>query len=160
MEITENIFIDILGLPEWDDKVLEVLEALELERPIVEEGEVYAYLSSDKYGIDIMFNYDCITPLQKELEANRNLYVSQVSFKENTSLSLLFGIKKGDNYQEIVTKLNKDTDTEEEYIDDTCEWELSNNDTPYSLYCIFEDKNLKNLKNIWLRVQLPLSELV
>ena len=51
--ITENTFIDILGLPEWDDKVIEVLETLELPRPILKEGDVDKFLHSKKYGIEL-----------------------------------------------------------------------------------------------------------
>ena len=159
MEITKDTFMDILGLPEWDDRVIAVLKQLELEKPVVKEGEVYAYLSSKKYGIDLMFDYDCITPEQKEMEENANLYLSQVSFIEETPLPLPFGIVLGDCYNTIVEKIGKTTDTEEKYLDDSCEWELLINNTPFSLYCIFKSEKLDSLKSIWMRVQLPLSDL-
>ena len=154
MKITENTFIDILGLPEWDDRVLEVLEALELERPVVEEGEVYAYLSSNKYGIDIIFDYDCITPLQKELEADANLYVSQITFIKDSSILFPFNIMYSDDFDNITTKIGREPDTPKERIIDGCGWAMGNTELPYWLYTGYTDATLTTLKKLFMRVQL------
>ena len=124
MKITKDTFMDILGLPEWDDRVIAVLEQLELEKPVVKEGEVYAYLSSKKYGIDLMFDYDCITPEQKEMEENANLYLNQISFEENTSLLLPFGINMGDSYDTIVEKVGREPDIQASAYDERFMWDL------------------------------------
>jgi len=152
MEITENTFIDILGLPDWDDRVLEILEVLELDRPEVKEGEVYAYLSSSKYDIALMFDYDSITLEQKAMEDAGNLYLNQITFNENTTLILPYNIHMGDNYNTIVNKIGRKTDLPEEYINDSCGWEF---DMPYWLSCTFEDKAMKSLKKLFIRIQEP-----
>jgi len=155
MKITENTFIEILGLPEWDDRVLEVLEALELPRPIVEDGEVYAYLSSDKYGVDIMFDYDCITEEQKAMEKDRNLYVSQVSFSRDTKLLLPYGISFSDEIDDVINKLDSEPDTPSNRINDGCGWAKVHNNTPYWLYTGYFDSDLNGIKKLFIRVQFP-----
>ena len=155
MEITENTFIDILGLPEWDDKVLDLLDYLELKRPVVEKGEVYAYLSSDKYGIDIMFDYDCITPLQKELEENGNLYVSQISFEENSKIVFPFNITYEDDLETVIDKIGREPSSPQERIIDGCGWAMGDIELPYWLYTGYTDSTLIKLKKLFMRVQLP-----
>ena len=93
MEINNNTFITILGLPEWDDRVLEMLDFFDEKRPKIEAGEIDYFMTSDKYGIEVLFDDDCTTPAQIALEANGNLYVNQIAFTEETTLNLPFGIK-------------------------------------------------------------------
>jgi hypothetical protein len=160
MEITENTFIDILGLPEWDERVIDLLEYLELERPIPKKGETDIFLKAEKYDIELFFDEIVTVPEQEKFAESGTLFLDQISFDMNTSLPLPFGITKEDNYQDIVEKIGKETDTPSKYIDNNCGWQLLNNDNiDYWFSVIFNnncmDNDVSKIKEIVFRVQLP-----
>ena len=153
MEITENTFIEILGLPEWDDKVLDLLDYLELKRPIVEKGEGYAFLKSEEHGVDIMFDYDCITPLQKELEADRNLYVNQISFNLNTDLLLPYHLEASDDYNTVVSKIGREPDAKALGSNTRFRWSFNNKEINYRIIVDFKEEGLHSLKECTLKIE-------
>ena len=148
MEITENTFIDILGLPEWDDRVIEVLEAVELPRPILKEGDVDKFLHSKKYGIELFFDNIAITELQKELDSTNTLFLDHVSFDKDTILPMPFNIKMEDDYKTIVEKIGREPDVKATESETTFIW-----DFPYKRFVVnLEDESLNSLKEFWFRM--------
>jgi len=148
MKITENTFIDILGLPEWDDRVLEVLDALELERPVLKEGEVDKFLHSKKYGIELFFDNIAITELQKELTSTNTLFLDHVSFDKDTILPMPFNIKMEDDYKTIIEKIGRKPDVKATESETTFIW-----DFPYKRFVVnFEHESLNSLKEFWFRM--------
>lgn len=156
MEINNNTFIDILGLPEWDDRVLEVLDFFGEKRPKVEAGEIDYFMTSEKYGIEILFDDDCTTPAQISLEADGNLYVNQIAFFEGTILNLPFGIKMGDSHEEITSKIGRITDIPRKHQKPkSLGWALGGDEKPFWLSAIFENNKKDNLVELFMRIQLP-----
>ena len=153
MTINNNTFIDILGLPEWDDKIIEILKQLELERPVLKKDEVDKFLNSDKYGIELFFSGRVTTDLQKELASTDSIFLRHVSFDKNTTLTMPYNIKMGDDHKTIVSKVGRESDTPEAYQEGDCGW----GDTvkPYWLQCNFTNDDMENLEELFIRIQIP-----
>jgi len=155
MEITENTFIDILGLPEWDDRVIEVLEAVELKRPIPKKGETDIFLKSEKYGIELFFDETVTIVEQEKYAESGTLFLDQISFNMNTSLPLPFAIIKEDNYLNIVEKIGTDAN----YLnipmaENKASWFFKNiNNFSVRLALVFHDDSLEGLNRVWIRVE-------
>jgi len=153
MKITKDTFIDILGLPEWDEKIIEILEQLELERPILDKDEVDKFLNSNKYGIELFFDKSVTTDLQKELEYTDTIFLDHVSFNKNTTLMMPYNIEIGDDYETIVLKIGRESDTPETYREGGCGW--GDKIKPYWLQCNFTNDNLEELEELFIRIQEP-----
>lgn len=151
MTIDKNTFIEILGLPEWDAKVLNVLEYLELERAFLKQGEMDCFRKSTKYGIVMLFDDTCNTAKQIEMEDSGNLYLNQISFDKDTPFSLPFTLTMKDDYDIVITKIGRAPDKKSRGSNTSFSWEFEREDKNIQFVCDFKNDNLTSLKEFWMR---------
>ena len=98
--------IKLMGRPEWDDEVLELLELCDLER--VELGEMFSkYIYVEKYDIKLTFSEDLNSEKQRAEAEAGNIYLQWVSFYEESKIPLPFGLKWGDKRNVCVQKIKE-----------------------------------------------------
>lgn len=153
MEITKETFIDILGLVEWDDKVLDVLEYLEVERPYISGEEFGCERISEKYGLSLYFSINTYSGTKHKREQDGSLYLSQIAWEPDTTLALPFGINYSDNCESIVQKVGRVSDIPEKFFNNSCGW--GDYEKPYWLSCKFTDENMQTLQQVFIRLQQP-----
>lgn len=150
MTIDKNTFIEILSLPEWDERILSILEYLELERPSIEEGEIDCFRTSEKYGIEMLFDSTCTTEIQKEMENQGNLYLNQISFSKDTPFVLPFDLTMEDNYDTVISKMGRVPDKKSRGSDTSFRWDIEDENKEIRFICEFNDKHLNSLQNFWM----------
>ena len=153
MIINKNTFIEILSLPEWDERVSNILEYLKLERPFIEKGEIDCFRTSTKYGIQMLFDDCCDTIIQKEMEDKGNLYLNQISFEKDTPFTLPFEITVQDNYDTVISKIGRVPDMKSRGSDTSFSWDIEEKDKVIRFVCEFNDENLNSLKEFWMRTR-------
>jgi len=100
--------IQLIGLPESDDKILDLIEALgvdvsEIERD--EDDESYWIELSDILGVDLNFNDVAYSEKQKNLNIG-GLYLNDINFQSNYNF-LPYGIEINDTLETIENKIGK-----------------------------------------------------
>jgi len=102
MRIDGTEIIKLIGLSETDDKVLDLLELLKVDRPTLDEdGQSEGIDLEEELGLYLGFGTTVITERQKS-ENIGGLYLNDINFQMHFS-SLPFNLKTLDNL-EIVTK--------------------------------------------------------
>lgn len=150
MTIDKNTFIEILSLPEWDERILNILEYMELERPSLEQGEIDCFRTSEKYGIEMLFDSNCTTEIQKEMENQGNLYLNQISFSKDTPFILPFDLTMEDNYDTVISKMGRVPDKKSRGSDTSFRWDIEVDNKEIRFICEFNDKHLNSLQNFWM----------
>ena len=153
MEITNETFMEVLGMVEWDDKVLDVLEYLELERPTISGEEFGCERVSEKYGISLYFAINPESGTEYEREKDGTLYLKQIAWEQDTTLPIVFDIAYTDNCDTIIEKMGRPSDVPESFRDTSCGW--GDYEKPYWLSCSFTDENMQELKQVFIRLQQP-----
>jgi len=93
---------------EHSDEVLDLLELCELER--VDMGKSYTVdFRVKKYDIKLNFSWSTDSEKQRAEEEQSNLYFQGVSFYENCTIPLPFGLKKGDTGSVITKKIHENS---------------------------------------------------
>ena len=150
MIIDKNTFIEILSLPEWDERILSILEYMELERPLIVQGEIDCFRTSEKYGIQMLFDDMCKTEIQKEMENEGNLYLNQISFSKDTPFILPFDLTMKDNYDTVISKIGKVPDKKSRGSDTSFRWDIEDDNKQIRFVCEFNDNHLNSLQNFWM----------
>jgi len=98
--------IKLMSRPEWDDEVLALLELCGEER--VELGELYSInLYIDKFDIKLKFSEQLCSKKQRAEEEAGNFYLQGISFYDECTISLPFGLKWGDKRNVCVQKIKE-----------------------------------------------------
>ncbi len=149
MLIDGNKMIEILGLPEWDDRVLAVLEEFGEERPILDDDkDVFTvWMQPNGYGIELMFDDTCNNNKQRN-DSEGNIYLNQISFDEDSTIQLPFGIEIGDSKEIIEKKIGQKAYAINEYND--LHWLLDDGEKKYFINCSFEDDRQEKLDSLML----------
>jgi hypothetical protein len=89
MLIDGNKMIEIIGLPEWDERILDILEEFGEERPVLDDDkDIFTiWMKPEGYGIVLMFDDMEINNKQREASTG-DVYLNQVSFDEDTTMQL------------------------------------------------------------------------
>jgi len=146
-----NNIITLLSLPEWDERILKMLEEFNEERPTLNDMEPTHFIEPKGYFISLNFDTDCMTDKQKENAKQGNIYLNQIILEEKTPLKLPFGIKMGDSYFDIETKIGVEAAFINENFPAQLQWTLKDADKTYQFFCIFEDEDFKSLTEIFIR---------
>jgi len=147
-----NNIITLLSLPEWDERILKMLEEFNEERPTLNDMNKSTHFTEPKgYFISLNFDSDCMTDKQKENAKQGNIYLNQITLKEKTPLKLPFGIKMGDSYFDIEAKIGAEAEFINEYVPTQLQWTLKDTDKSYQFFCIFKDTDFKSLIKIFMR---------
>lgn len=152
MLIDGNNMIELLSLPEWDDRILDMLEEFGEERPVYDPNDTTIFIKPAGYDIEMMFDESCHTLRQKEDVGQGNLYFNQITLNYTTKIKLPFGIKAGDNYETISQKIGKKADYKNRYITHYYHWVLDDGKKTYSLNCDFTDESLTSWNQIWFQL--------
>ena len=122
MLIDGNNMIELLSLPEWDDRVLDMLEEFGEERPKVIDGNTTIFITRKDYGFEMMFDEVVSTKKQIEMEGQGNLYLNQIVLKRETKIKLPFGIETSDNYEVICTKIGRKANGKNKFVKNQFHW--------------------------------------
>ncbi|WP_320033433.1 hypothetical protein [Halarcobacter sp.] len=150
MKLDGNNMIELLSLPEWDEKIIDMLEEFGEERPVYNPEQSYVFVTLKDYGLEMMFETDCLTPKQKEHAGEGNLWLNQIVFNDETTIKLPFNLEIGDNYETISKKIGKKADYTNKYDDTRLTWLLDDGEKKYFLGCNFDDQSFNTLKRISL----------
>ena len=105
-ELNGDHLTKIMSRPEWDDEVLALLELCEEER--VDLGDMYTKnIYVEKFGIKLKFSADLNSEKQREEAEAGNLYLQGISFYDESTISLPFGLKWGDERNVCVQKIKE-----------------------------------------------------
>ena len=104
-ELNGDWLIEIMSQEEHSDEVLDLLELCELER-VDMTGCVTTNIRVEKYGIELEFSWNLESEKQRAKAEHGNLYFQGVSFYENCTIPLPFGLKKGDGRKVATQKIN------------------------------------------------------
>jgi hypothetical protein len=150
MLIDGNKMIEILGLPEWDDRVLDILEEFGEERPVLDDDkDIFTiWMKPERYGIELMFDENCKLNQYKDIGFTGSAYLNQISFDEDTTMQLPFGIKIGDSKEIIEKKIGQTAYALNEYND--LHWLLDDGEKKYFINCSFEDDTQEKLDSLML----------
>jgi len=149
MLLDGNNMIELLSLPEWDDRILDMLEEFGEERPVY-DPESTSFITPQGYGFEMMFTTRLHTEKQKEMAGQGNLFLSQIVLHDDTTIKLPFGIAMGDDYESISQKIGKKVDYKNKYDDTRLTWLLDDGEKKYFLGCNFEDNSFHELKRLSL----------
>jgi hypothetical protein len=146
MLIDGNKMIEILGLPEWDERVLDILEEFEEERPELEnDDDIYPLFKNIKeYGINLMFN-DVGDNIKQRNDSEGNIYLNTINLKSTTTIKLPFGIEMGDDKDTIEKKIGEKVYAKNDFLDNRLHWLLDDGEKKYFLTCNFNNQKLENL---------------
>ena len=103
-EVNGDWLIKIMSQSEWSDEVLDLLDICELER-VNMYNEYSVDIRVQKYGIDLKFGWQLCSEKQRAKPEERNLYFQGVSFREECTISLPFGLKQGEDRKTCVQKI-------------------------------------------------------
>ena len=148
MLIDGNKMIEVLGLPEWDDKIIDIIEEFGEERPTLDEDTFTVWMRPDGYDVELAFDDTCNNVQQREREGERNIYLNQISVEEDTTLKLPFEIEMGDNYDTITSKIGIKAYAKNKLMDYRFHWLLEDNTKKYFLNCEFTDNTAKSLEKL------------
>ncbi len=149
MLIDGNNMIELLSLPEWDDRILDMLEEFGEKRPVYDPNDTTIFIKPAGYDIEMMFDARNRTEKQKEMAGQGNLYFNQIILKNITTIKLPFSIEMGDNYETISKKIGKKADYTNKYDSVSRHWLLDDGEKQYFLNCDFTDENLITWNSIW-----------
>jgi hypothetical protein len=138
MLIDGNKMIEALGLPEWDDRVLDILEEFGEERPVLDDDKdiFIIWMKPEGYGIVLMFD-DMERNNQQREASTGDVYLGQVVFNENTTMKLPFGIEMGDDKDTIEKKIGEKAYAQNNFSDNRFHWLLDDGEKKYFFNCDF-----------------------
>jgi len=97
--------IEIMSKPEHSDEVLDLLEVFKLER-VKYKGGFTQDIKVKEFGIKLEFSGAEYSEKQRAEAENSNLYFQGVSFYEDCTIPLPFGLKKGDSRKVATQKIH------------------------------------------------------
>jgi hypothetical protein len=104
-ELNGEHLIRLMSRPEWDDEVLALLELCGEER--VDLGDMYSKdIYIDKFDIELEFNRHLKSEKQRAEAEAGNFYLQGVSFYDECTMSLPFGLQWGDKRNICAQKIN------------------------------------------------------
>ena len=111
----QNEFITAIGLAEWEDDVVKLLEKYNVpEVDVDEDADQYLRFTED-HLIDFWFDSDCATKKQKAYKAEENFYLETVEFnfdlryykKDIAGADIPFGIDEKSDYAYVVSTIGE-----------------------------------------------------
>jgi len=149
----ENEFISIIGKANWDELTQKVLNKYNI--PIIEpNSENIIFTRSSGGFVNLYFDDNCKTEIQKSMKEQGNMYLNGVVFEYLNEVSkegvpVPFGININTSYEELASKIGH-AQFQNPRIHFKKVWRLKREDGEiYSLACRFS-KDLKqcNLINV------------
>lgn len=145
MKLDGSKLIELLTLPEWDEKVQNLLKEIGEKRPKLNENEYSTFVTSKEYGLEWVFTEESITKEQKENCNEGNLYFNCITFYPTEKTILPFLIEDSDTYDEIEKKIGKEALYGNQHIPEMVTWKLIKNDKKYCFRILFSNKNLNEM---------------
>ena len=144
-ELNGTEIVKLIGLPETDDKVLDLIDLLGVDVRKIERSEYdddYTIVLDEEIGLDLSFTDTTTTPAQKENSIG-GLFLNRIDFGDNCNF-LPFGIEIDDSLESIEKKIGKKANYTR-VIDE--EKEVDEDDIPtYTLHWVYEELG-------WFRIQ-------
>ncbi|MCF6189133.1 MAG: hypothetical protein L3J51_01490 [Cocleimonas sp.] len=155
MKLNGNDIMALIGLPESDDSVLDLIEALGVERPVANEyGNSEGIDLEDTLGLSLGFSQERVTAKQKKDPAG-GFYLDIIDFLY-TFETLPFGIDADDNLLTVAKKIGnpviyKPTDKE----DNSRYW--VDKEKGYRMQILFEDEKFEEVYGVVFYTYRPPS---
>ena len=146
MEITGEKLIEMFYTSMTDDKIVEIIDELGLEQPVVdEEYELYKSVSTnDTNGIGIDFTFS-------ELEACKEDGIpcmDIISWDDDKNVKPPFGLAIDLSYDECCQVLHKNADYLNQRIKKLKIWLITYNNTKYKIAIMFKDMDFMQIRSI------------
>jgi len=144
-ELNGTEIVKLVGLPETDDRVLDLIELLGVDVSEIERGEYddnYTIDLDDKLGLMLSFT-DTIISSEQEKNTIGGLFLNNIAFYEECDF-LPFNIKINDTLEAIEQKIGLKANYEDVMNE---EQEVDEDDIPtYRLHWVYEELG-------WLSIQ-------
>lgn len=150
MLIDGNNMIEMLSLPEWDDRIIDMLEEFAEKRPVLGINDTDVFIMPDGYNLQMMFDERCITDDQLKLKSGGNLYLNQISINQPSKIILPFKLEFSDSYEIMSQKIGRKPDFRNKRKKEKFNWLLEDDSKKYFLHVEFEDEDLKACKEVYL----------
>jgi hypothetical protein len=142
-------FINLLYLSMTDTRVINTLDSLGLDQPVMDE----------KYyeDLDVTVDNGLIFFVFREIEGvseNGTLSLAGISIKGSPEIKLPFTIEAEDSYPEVKEKIQRDADFMNRILKQKKVWALKRNDSrDYALSITFSDRALINIGSLTISVK-------
>ena len=103
MKLDGDKIIELIGLPDYDDGVLDLLDALEEDRETISDN---IEITEEKYGIILGFN-DFKLNKKQRADTSGAMFLNAIEFYPNFE-HLPLGLDANDSYDEVVQKLGQE----------------------------------------------------
>jgi hypothetical protein len=145
--ITAENLIELLLIPMTDDKMVETLDALGIEQPVIDEQyEMDLYISigsKDKTGVS--FRFEELDGYTQEGEP----CLVKLSFNNEAKISFPFDLKEDDNYSVCCDMLGSRADYINPNMEDAKIWlKETLLGKKYTLTALFWDEDLEELRAV------------
>lgn len=151
MKTTGNEIVSLLHTPMTDIKMIEMIDSLGLEQPIIDEQY--------EIDLDVSTNYDKNTEVIltfKEIEgitSNGEPSLSQVSFKNDNNTEAPFGLSFKDDYKLCCSKLGAKANFQFKKMRGLKVWLVNGEkELVYSVAIFFKGKELDEMRSIVVTV--------
>jgi len=146
MELNGDKIVELIGLPDYDDRVLDLLEALGEDRDTIDDNYER---TEEKYGIILDFDYSKLNKKQKS-DSSGAKFLNSIEFYYNFK-KLPFGLDDTDSYDIVVQKLGKEADFISTDKDDASHRYWFFKERGYLIWMTFEDDKLNEIYNLIVR---------
>ena len=155
--ITGDTLLDLMFEDISSDKVIEVLDTLGLEQPVLDEQyeiDLDVRILDEKHDLGFVF---------KEIEGytqNGEPCLIKLSFEKETTISYPFSIEADDGYEDVARKIGKKADFKSDFFLDLRTWIMqSDKGLKYEVNIFFKDEeNLRGIEVITIMYFTSVSE--
>lgn len=147
MQLNGDNILKLLGKPDYNDDVLNLLEALGEDRDTIEKN---MEKTEEEYGIILGFDDDRLTKAQKADTSGAN-FLNCIEFYYDFK-KLPLELKASDSYEKVAIKLGRDADyiiKDDEDYSTRRYWFFK--EKGYLLYVNFEDEKFEEIYEISFR---------
>ena len=143
MQITGDELIKMFYTSMIDDKMLETIDALGLEQPLLdEEYDFYKSVSTEdpkNIGIDFTF---------EECEDETIPCLAVIGWNSDKNIEAPFGLNFTLSYTECCEILNKESDYNSTLLDEIKIWIIIHNNKKYKIAIMFDKMDLMEIMNM------------
>ena len=146
MEMTGEKLIEMFYTSMTDDKIVEIIDTLGLEQPILdEEYELYKSVSTkDTNGIGIDFTFSELETCKEDGIPCMNI----ISWDDDKNVKPPFGLSISLSYDECCQVLHKNADYLNQRIKKLKIWLITYNNTKYKIAIMFKDMDFMQIRSI------------
>lgn len=145
-KISGNEIVDLMFLPMTDDRVIEMIDSLGMEQPVLDEQyeieeNVVAGLDQDK---GIFFTFSEIDGLSQDGEP----ILTDISFDTDENVTFPYNLEYSDTYEICCKKLGKKADYYDDWMDENRVWRKQIKGIECGITLVYTDDSLEKLDGV------------